>query len=820
MHDSSLKRRRRRRRRKRVKKMRTALGIASCLVTCAAMSADRPWMDPSAPIPERVKALVSEMTLEEKVNQLLHVWVNVKDKDVLSKFGKTGLGAMYIQDLSSNSTCNIVPECRLAARNALQQKLMNESRLGIPITFITESLHSNYNSPERAKGMKDMEGSPLGTIFPMPITQGSSWNTSLIEAVASTIALEARSSGADRGFSPEIQVTTDPRFGRMQENFGADPTLVSAYARSGVWGTSGKGGGPNVYLDPNHLVSEAKHYAAYGFGDHDGAPADVSISKLYNVYLRPWKAYVEAGGRGAMAAHNSVNGDPCHSSSWLLTKILREELGCTDCFIGTDFNDINNLVVFNTANSTKYPNHPAATDGSIQAVTAGIDQDMGGTAFPSLLQAVQDNLVNVTFIDRAVSNVLRTKFAAGLFDHPITNLSRLSVVRSPAHIALAKEVAVQGTVLLQNPGGMLPFKPTGKIAVLGPNAGCPSDTPTLCDVSNNMVGGYSPTVAPGQVKTVLDSVKELNVNVVYEKGVDIDSFDVSGIAAAVNATKGAQAAIVVLGDSTNTCGEGSDRMELDVPGSQLDLLSAVLKVGVPVVAVMIAGRPSTFGEGRNSKYGPHNAMLSSPNLAVIEAWRPGEQGGPAIVDIIFGKRQPGGSLSAPFPRGSGNINTWGVPWFHERQGDYDWKTPSLPIDGSYDPLFCFGHGLRYSVFNITGFGAKSESVSRGGEFSLSVDITETVPYTKASGSVVVQIYYSQLTTSKRVRDVTNLAGFAKGIISSSGTILVDIPASDLGYTTWDGTTGKHEFTVDQGQYILYACLSSCHCTHNVTVTVL
>ena len=790
--------------------------IAIFLTTCITVnSADR-WKDSSSPIPERVRALVDEMTIEEKINQLLHLWIPVKDVDVLKNYGKTGVGAMYIQKLSSNSTCNVIPECRLSARNNLQQKLMKESRLGIPISFITESLHSNYN---KYFENTDTEGTPLGTIFPMPISQGSSWNTTLVEQIGSVIALEARSSGSDRGFSPELQVTIDPRFGRTQENFGADPTLVSTYARSAVWGVSGRDGSPNTYLDKNKLIAEAKHFAAYGYSDHDGAPADVGISKLYDVYLRPWKAFVSAGGRGAMAAHNSVNGIPCHSSTWLLTKILREELGCVDCFIGTDYNDVYNLKFFGTVNETKYPNHSPTTDGSIQAISAGIDQDMGGTAFPSLLNASIDNLVNISFINRAVSNVLRTKFASGLFDDPVTNLSRLSYVRSPAHIALAKEAAAQGCVLLQNNNQVLPFKQTGVAAVLGPNAGCPSDSPTLCDVSNNMVGGYSPTVALGQVKTVLDAVRELDIKVLYERGVDIDSYNVSGIPAAVDAAEKSDFVIVVLGDSTSTCGEGSDRMELDIPGSQLDLLSAVLKTGKPVVAVLIAGRPSTFGEGRNSRFGPHNAMLSSPNLAILEAWRPGEQGGPALSDIIFGRRQPSGSLSTPFPRGSGNIRTWGVPWFHERQGDYDWKgTPRSPVDGSYDPLFCFGHGLRYSVYNITSFNVKSEIASRGQEFILSVGVTEVIKYPKI-GTVSIQIYYSQLSVSKRVRDVSNLAGFTKALISSSGTVKITIPVDDIGYTVWDGTTGKHTYTVDPGQYKLFACFSSCECGHNVTVTV-
>eukprot|EP01064_Diplonema_japonicum_P020560 TRINITY_DN3014_c9_g1_i1.p1 TRINITY_DN3014_c9_g1~~TRINITY_DN3014_c9_g1_i1.p1 ORF type:complete len:825 (+),score=158.14 TRINITY_DN3014_c9_g1_i1:60-2477(+) len=787
----------------------------------------RAWMDGTQPIETRVEALLGEMSLQEKVDQLLHVWVTVNDGVIKQNYGKTGLGAAYLQQISSNSSCNVDPLCRLRARNSLQQYLVNNSRLGIPMMFVTETLHTNF------EGLRTTGSAvPMGTNFPMPVTQGASWNTTLVQSVAESIALETRSSGSHQGFSPEVQVCTDPRFGRMIENFGSDPLLVSRYATAAVHGATGTPSegntGPDSYIGEGKIITEAKHFAAYGYGGHDGAPADVSIPALYDIYLKPWKAFVKAGGRGCMAAHNSVNGQPCHSSSWLLTNIFRNELGCEKCLIGSDFDDILNLNNFGTASPSKYPGQSTYTDASIQTVTAGLDMDLGGVSYPSLLQAVQKNQVNVSYVDRAVGNVLRAKFAAGLFDSPIAPESALSNVHSQKHVETAKEASLQGMVLLQNPGRILPLSPSAglTVALLGPNAGCVDVNSTMCDVSQNMVGGYSAPVVPGQVKTVLDALKtEPGVQTKYIRGVEIDSQDTSGIPAAASLAASSDVAVVVLGDSGYTVGEARDRVELDLTGKQLDLLEAVLKTGKKTVVVLINGRVATFGEGANSRFGSRNSMLTAPNLAVVEAWTPGEQGGPAIVDILFGRRQPGGRLAQPFPAGVGLVHSWSVPWFHQRQGDYGagpFEQPWALVGGSYAPLFCFGHGLSYSNYTISNMRVSSSSLSPSSRFTVTVDVTEVQPYVTPSGTFTLQIYFSQSTASRQVRDRLNLLGFGKEHIVSSGSptsFIVSLDADDLGYTVWNPTDNTHPYGVEKGSYVLYACYSSCHCPLNLTVTV-
>eukprot|EP01059_Diplonema_ambulator_P005338 TRINITY_DN15083_c0_g1_i4.p1 TRINITY_DN15083_c0_g1~~TRINITY_DN15083_c0_g1_i4.p1 ORF type:complete len:823 (+),score=219.82 TRINITY_DN15083_c0_g1_i4:52-2520(+) len=814
------------------------LSITVMVMAAMAGHGKRPWMDRAQPIDQRVAALLGQMTIEEKVNQMLHVWVTDHDDNIMSTYGTTGIGAAYLQQISANSSCNTDPVCRLEARNKLQAYLVNTSRLGIPITMVCETLHSDFTT--LASTATDVTNA-MGTAFPMPVAQGSSWNTTLVQTVASAIAAESRASGANFGFSPELQVITDPRFGRMVENFGSDPYLVSQYATAAVYGLTGTpeegNTGPDSYIQQNKVISEGKHFAAYGYGGHDGAPADVSIPALYDIYLRPWKAFVKAGGRGCMAAHNSVNGQPCHSSSWLLTDIFRNELGCANCLIGSDFDDIVNLNSFWTADPDKYPGLSAATDASIQALGAGLDVDLGGYSYPSLLQAAEKGLVNMTAIDRAVSNVLRTKFASGIFDEPITPTSTLPVIHGPEHVALAKEAATQGIVLLQNPRNTLPLKPSVarplNIALLGTNAGCNDPLGTLCDTSWNMVGGYTFPIVAGQVLTMRDAFKTVQgVNVTYVRGAEITGTDTSGIPEAVALVNNNITDVVVigLGDSGGTVGEATDRLELDVAGVQLDLLKAVLDTGKEVVLVLINGRVQTFGESSNSRYGPRNALLAYPNLSVLEAWLPGEQGGPAIVDVLLGNVQPTGRLAQPFPACVGQIHAWTVPWFHQRQGDYGigrgspftTKPREPAVSGSWDPIWCFGYGLGYSNYTMSGFRVSSTTLTPTSNFTATVVVTEKPPVVTPQGAFTLQIYSMQMSASKQVRDELNLIGFQKEFIPADGSahpITVSMNVEDMGYTTWNPATGGHVTGTEVGQYMIFACYSACNCPMNVTINV-
>lgn len=459
-----------------------------------------------------------------------------------------------------------------------------------------------------------------------------------------------------RGFSPELQVATDPRFGRTEEAFGEDPMLVTEMGVAYTLGmTNGNAGGPSTYLDFNVAVgTEAKHYAAYAYvrgrplhacahshacattsspspqGGKDAYRTDISMQTLFNVYLRPWRAYIQrAGGRGIMISHQETNGIPNHASAFLQTTVLRGMFGATQAFLASDYGDVGNLPGFGVALN--------CTDSAIMAVTAGLDQDLGNACYGSLLTSVTSGLVPVSYIDRSVANVLRQKFATGLFDgYALVNLTALSQLDSPAHRQLAYDAAAGGVVLLQNTGGLLPLSVgTGgryrRIAVIGPNAGCVNPADATCDATNAQLGGY--TNYGAKVVTVRAAIEAGaaagGYNVTFARGANIDDGNATMIAAAVAAAAASDVAIVVLGDSSDgygagSCAEGIDADSLDLVGSQLPLLQAlVTQTTVPIVLVGIHGRPFTLGSGPSAFTGANNALLSRIP-AVLAAWRPGE----------------------------------------------------------------------------------------------------------------------------------------------------------------------------------------------------
>jgi beta-glucosidase len=351
------------------------------------------YMDPSKSVDERTAALLAQMTNEEKQAQTIHLTgYNRSDNaaELKKDFGATGIGALP-GGYSSPS--------EMITHNELQMWFVNHSRLHIPITFHAETLHS-------AIGM--------GTIFPMPCLQGATWNQPLVHDIARAIASEASSAGLDRGFSPELNVCTDPRFGRTEENFGEDPNLVAAMGEAAVKGLhNGEVGGPSQYLPRGAIVSEAKHAAAYGFGGKDGMAADMSERTLHDVYLKPWKRYAEAGGRGAMLAHNSINDEPCHSSSYLM-HLLRSWGNFSTGFMASDMCDIG-LLADLPGRQNGFGTAKDLADAAAQSAAAGMDQELcnptdgRGQAFTSLAAVVKSGALDVKHLDRAAANILRSK---------------------------------------------------------------------------------------------------------------------------------------------------------------------------------------------------------------------------------------------------------------------------------------------------------------------------------------------------------------------------------------------------------------------------
>ena len=413
------------------------------------------YKTPGADVDDRVNDLVKRMNIEEKVNQLVLPFGAKFPADYAS-YNMSGLGGTYPLAAQPGETA-------IETRNKWQRNAVENSRLGIPTSFIEETLHSSGN-----------HGS--GTNFPIPALQGCTWNAEIVQEAAAVIALEASAAGIDRGFSPVLHFCTDPRFGRCEESFGEDPFIVSTMGVAAVTGLSGPGGpgAASTYLaEPErHIATEAKHYAAYGYCGRDGGcPAEISPNTLYDVYLKPWYKYAQAGGRAIMAAHNEVNGMPCHANAELNTA-LRETFGFGKGLCASDAGDVSGVAGYRVA---KDQTHAGAL-----SLLSGMDQDL---EFPGAFAKVPDmlaqGLVNMSDVDRAVGNVLRQKFAAGLFDKNDTLLyvdptRHDAIVGAAPHRKLAQTVAEEGITLLKNDKLRLPLVGLGStiktIAVVGPNA--------------------------------------------------------------------------------------------------------------------------------------------------------------------------------------------------------------------------------------------------------------------------------------------------------------------------------------------------------------
>ena len=421
----------------------------------------RPWLAPGQSIDARVRALMAQMTDEEKSQQLVYECVASWNWTAAS-WATTGIGSVGIECSATVAGATMVE--RIAALRGYQLGALNESRLGIPATFVIETSHC---------------GAAGGTIFPMGVTQGASWNASLVGEVAAAIALEARSWGGDRGLSPEINVVTDPRFGRTEENFGEEPLLVATMAEAAVVALQGGRQMPTEYLADfsSGIVAEAKHCCGYGFSGLDGGAADISDGTLHNVYYRPWRAFIRAGGRGMMASHNDLNGLPMHANVDVFKHLFREQWNYSG-LVHSDYGNIGALT-----NTRLASNQSAA---AALALAAGVDQAFcDGSYYPSvLLPALASGQVSRADFERAAYNILAAKFAAGLFDGALPDPAQRPLIYSDVHRALARRAAAEGAVLLSN-RGVLPLPPLAgkRIAVLGPNAGC-TQTPGV-DCSGN-----------------------------------------------------------------------------------------------------------------------------------------------------------------------------------------------------------------------------------------------------------------------------------------------------------------------------------------------
>lgn len=686
--------------------------LAVSLAALALSGAMPVYKDAAAPVPARVADLMARMTVSEKTAQLWTRELGSPLALLLETCASTGIGQANVAFAAGTS-----PAEYLAARNAIQQECL-KNRLQIPVSFFQEGLHS---------------GGRGGTLFPEPLTTACAWNASLVSAIGAALAFEARGAGVDNTWSPVLNMWTDDRFGRFQEGFSPDPMLTSTLGRALVVGAQGGVSTQDDYLPGGFSTSTwstGKHFAGYGSaaGGLNGAPFVLNNRTFFEHFLRPWRTAVAVGLRGAMPSHNMVLDSPMHASRWALRGVLRDEFGMGNGALVSDCNDIGALSFFNiAANHTRVVGY---------ALRAGVDLDLQcgpeqGWSYDnsSVADAVAAGFATQADVDELVAHVLTQKFAAGLFDQPLSDPAWAVRLNSSAHQALAYEAAAQGIVLLKNTDGTLPLAPTtARVALIGPHMVCDPNGGSHCLARDSLLGTYTLDDGSVPVPLIPDAFAAAAPGVALSiaPGCAINGDPrLDLIPAAVAAAQAADVVVMALGDTLQSCGEWSDRDSLDLPGGQLALLAAVVAAGKPVIVVLINGRAASFG--------PANALLANVS-ALVEAYRPGQAGARAIVDVLLGTVNPSGKLASQWAQHVGQLGSGAQPWLAKRVGKWIANNRSVPdpTDGrEYDayiatafpstPLFRFGAGLSYTTFEYRALELSAApsivSLPGGGVFS-------------------------------------------------------------------------------------------------------
>lgn len=705
------------------------VAITAVLFFAVSARAQQPlYKNAKAPIEDRVNDLLGRMTVNEKVGQLLCPlgWPMYTKSDK----GKVGISDTYIKRMiqmpigsfwavlradpwtQKTLTTGLNPKLAAEALNALQKYAVEKTRLGIPILFAEEAPHGHM-----AIG---------ATVFPTALSQASTFDEELIQKMGEAIGLEVRAQGAHVGYGPVLDIAREPRWSRMEETFGEDPVLTGILGTAMVKGMQGQD-----YKDGKHVYSTLKHFAAYGIpeGGLNGEQANVGQRTLFSELLPQFKRAVKAGVASIMTSYNSIDGVPCTANKYLLTDVLRNQWG----FKGAVFSDLQSIEGIAST-------HHVAEDwgeAGVLALKAGVDFDLEGNSYgPNLEKKLQEGKITMEDLDRAVRNVLRLKFQMGLFENPYVDPNvAAKVVRSKEHKELARQVAREGVVLLKN-DGLLPLsKNLKRVAVIGPNA----------DMMYNQLGDYTAPQDRKELTTVLDGVKNLlpEAQVTYVKGCAVRDTTQSQIKEAVAAAKAADVTILVVGGSSARdfettylstgaaivnknaiadmeCGEGYDRADLHLMGDQEKLMKALLDSGVKLVVVYIQGRPLNMN------------LASEQANALLTAWYPGEQGGQAIADVLFGDYNPAGRLPVGIPRNVGQL-----PVHYSKHPSHNY------VDSSADPLFSFGYGLSYTKFEYSDL----QLVPGNG-----MDVYQTVKCTvknvgNVDGDEVVQLYINDVVAS-------------------------------------------------------------------------
>ena len=697
-----------------------------------------PVVDPGL-IEQRVSVLLERMTMAEKVGQMCQR--NASDSSALHYLAE-GLRAGQIG--------SILNQVDVATVNALQRIAVEESRLGIPLLVGRDVIHG------------------FRTVMPIPLGQAATWNPGLVREAAQVAAREAAAAGVNWTFAPMVDVARDARWGRIAESLGEDAFLASKLAAAMVEGFQG-----DDLAAPGAIAACAKHFAGYGAVEsgRDYATTNIPEHELRNVYLRPFKAAVDAGVLSLMTSFSDLNGVPATANEFLLRRILRGEWQF-DGLVVSDWDSVRQLAVHGlTANDR---------ESALEAARAGVDVEMEGDAYSNHLAGlVGQGLVSVELLDAAVANVLRAKFRLGLFEDPYTNPSDLPTGAGEHALQIAKKAALQSIVMLKREHGVLPLSAgkLGSIAIIGP----------LADAPYEQLGTWIFDGDAGLSVTPLAAIRAFlgpEVEVHYVRAMETsrsrasDAFD-----EAAKIARDSDVAVLFLGEESILSGEAHSRADINLPGDQAELVRRVRAAGKPVIAVILAGRPLTL------------TNIIDQVDAILFAWHPGTMAGPAIADLLFGVESPSGKLPATFPRMVGQI-----PIYYNQKNtgkppspdtivhidDIDAQAPQTSIgmtafhlDAGYTPLFAFGHGLSYTQFDYQNMRMGAHEVRLGDTVAISAELTNTGDTT---ADEVVQLYVRDLVGSV-TRPVRELKGFRRLRLEPGQTVVVEfkLDASDLAF---------------------------------------
>ncbi len=720
--------------------MLCGLLLGSAMTTTIAVPASA-----GAQLDKRVAELLGQMTLAEKVGQMNQV--HAGDMDPTEELGAA---------LREGRIGSVINQVDVDTVNELQRIAVEESRLGIPLLVGRDVIH----------GFK--------TVMPIPLGQAATWNPDVVRQGARVAAREAARSGVNWTFAPMIDVSRDPRWGRIAESPGEDPYLASKVAVAMVEGFQG-----DDLSAPGTIAACAKHFAGYGAAEsgRDYATTNIPENELRNVHLRPFHAAVNAGVTTLMASFSDLNGVPATGNEFLMREVLRDEWGF-DGFVVSDWNSIHQLAVHGLTADDR--------DSALAAATAGIDMDMAGSVYEThLANLVEEGALDIDVVDAAVAHILQTKFRLGLFENPYTDPDALPEIANPEALATAKKAALQSVVMLKNDDGALPLSRVrlDRIAVIGP----------LADAPYEQLGTWIFDGDRELSVTALEGIRELvgdDVQIEHVRAMETSrSNSTAPFDEAVAAAGRSDVALLFLGEESILSGEAHSRADINLPGAQAELVRRIRETGKPVIAVIMAGRPLTL------------TNIVDNTDAILFAWHPGTMGGAAIAELLFGLESPSGKLPVTFPRMVGQI-----PIYHSQKNTGKPPTPeqvvhideidahapqtslgmtAFHLDAGYTPLFPFGFGLSYANFVYDDIRVSAKEMPLGGSITVSAALTNRGD---VAADEVAQLYVRDL-VGNVTRPVRELRGFHRLSVDAGETVTVsfELHTDDLAFYGRDNT---------------------------------